>query len=357
MTKAPASTAGKTPLRRAPATTASRAPASTAGKAPPRSYGTREDSRPPSEPPGDNGAFADLADGVYRCKTCGWEIRSELGCCEGAGAGLVRSSPPLRLTPQVDDTVEDGDEVEMLEPYSRRFVSWPRGDTPQLEDGAKLEADPSGRLDESDYSELLHRGCTDAMIQRYALEWTYETGIVAILDGVDDNQIIADEIGTSATSVRLYLGRVALLDDSDADGSHFVHRLWTVVEDQHTGEGSATDDVFDARYRWTITAPDAEAPSVAVVKLTLPSAFAVSADSYAGSDVTLVGSDVDRSTDESDDPDVDDLAMGDAVRPRWIKAIGSDEDEGADELMSDVEDAALAAELRDKAAAVEAWRG
>lgn len=250
---------------------------------------------------------------------------------------------------------EEGDETETLEPYSRRFVAWPRGDTPQLEDSAELETDPSGRLSDVDYSELLHRGCTDAMVQRYDLEWSYEAGIVARFDLFDDNQFVADEIGGSATTIRLYIGRVALLDDADADGSHFVHRLWTVVEEQHAGEGSMPDNVFDTRYRWTITAADSTTPSVAVVKLTLPSVFASSADSYAGSEVTLVGSGVDCSSAESDDPDVDDLAMGDAAGPTWIKAIGSD-DEDADELMSDVDDAALAAELRDKAAAVAAWR-
>lgn len=91
--KAPASTAGKASSLR------SEAPASTAGKEPgatdargPRSYGTRQGSRspPPTEAPVDSGVFMDFEDGVYRCRTCGWEVLHEDGCCDGAGAHLVR---------------------------------------------------------------------------------------------------------------------------------------------------------------------------------------------------------------------------------------------------------------------------
>lgn len=277
------------------------------------------------------------------------------------------------------DAWEDADgEAYDDEPFSRRFVSWPRGDTPQLDDDDdELEDDPSGRLSKIAYSELLHRGCTDAMIQRFAVEWSYEGGIVGTFDPRETEQLLVDELDSSITSVRFYLGRVVLLDDDDADGSRFVYRLFHFVEVRNGDKPAAhwRFDVFDERLRWMVTL-DVDDPSVAIIKLTMPAEPIDTEDEYAGSDVVSTGSDIVslHTSDDSDDPDVDDLKMDVDAPTTHIKAIVSDEeedvededatkdedaaqDEEEDELMDELDEAQLEADLRDKAAAVSAWRG
>ena len=325
-------------------------------------------SEPLVQPPSDSGAFLDEADHVYRCQRCAVvHVAQLIGAAAAtrfkaadAATATARSSCAgrlaARLTSQIDDASEDGDRGEVLQPFSRRFVPWPRGYTPELDDDAELETDPAGRLSDAEYSSLLHRGAPDGMIQRYSLEFDYETGIVAtVKDFYDaDDMLFTGEVGTLFESVRMYLGRVVLVDDDDADGSRFVSSLYRFVECQQFALPSRKE-IFDERFSWTVTLPDSDGPPVPVIKLTLPRKTELArCDSDAESEPGLR-----RSGDDGEDG-----AKLDAQRRKYVRAIVSDDEEdelddgrgGEDEVMEDVKPVVVDA-VRSKAAEASPWCG
>ena len=233
----------------------------------------------------------------------------------------------------MEDDVENDDKIEQsLRPFRRHFVSWPRGDTPELDDDAVLERDPSGRLSDYDYSNLLHRGAPDAMIQRWDLEWTYETGIVAMMDfsdgTSDDEMLLSGEIGMRFDAVQFHLGRVVLVDEDDLDGSRFMYQLYHFVERQHLARDSSKH-VFNPDYRWVVIAPDADGPCVPSIKLTRPidtSRMRTRSASTTDSDASE-----DDEKDGSDDAAMDGSKPDSAGARKFVRAIVSDDEDEADE--------------------------
>lgn len=309
----------------------------------------------------------DAADADSRSRTRRDAATAVLASCECSGV--------IVLTDQVEDDVENDDKIEQsLRPFRRHFVSWPRGDTPELDDDAVLERDPSGRLSDYDYSNLLHRGAPDAMIQRWDLEWTYEAGIVAMMDfsdgTSDDEMLLSGEIGMRFDMVQFHLGRVVLVDGDDLDGSRFMYQLYHFVERQHLARDSPKH-VFNPDYRWVITAPDADGPCVPIIKLTRPidtSRMRTRRASTSASDASEGGQ-----GRGSGDAAIDESKPGSAGARKFVRAIVSDDEDeadessggqrgdsggGNDELMSDDDDkAAVSVVAGQPAIAPSPWSG
>ncbi|CAL1704110.1 unnamed protein product [Somion occarium] len=159
----------------------------------------------------------DPNDRIHRCGQCFWEILD--GRC-------------LRCHKKYDvkdkHSQENGDYFNSVSTDDRVMISArqlsPRGMTPTRDIWPSwllpmnIARGYHGRVEE--YSELLQRGATRLMCERFALEWS-DLGIVAWLD-----DLVYEEFAGPAMNDhdrwKLYLGRCVSLEGQDEDGAIFI---------------------------------------------------------------------------------------------------------------------------------------